>query len=117
MSWEDPAGEPPVSLTLRVPHGGLTRHTLDGVAVTTFHDRRRFAAAALQPSAGGSSARERADAWVEAARGGGSRRRSRTTEVVWAENSNLEVVGATRLRGPDGTQPITVALRHAPDLR
>ena len=39
-----PADEPPVSLTVRVPHGGLSRHTLDGVAVTTFHDRRRLGA-------------------------------------------------------------------------
>jgi hypothetical protein len=108
MAWGGPADEPPVSLTLRVPHGGLSHHTLDGVAVTTFHDRRRFAAAALQPSDASASARERADAWVEAvvAMGLGT---AHDTDVVWAgDGVALDLTSATRLHGPSGTQPITV---------
>ena len=107
MSWEDPAVEPPVSLALRVPDGGLARHTLDGVAVTTVPDRRRFAAAALQPVGGGGSALARAEAWVEALVSAGLAS-AEDTEVEWAEGIAIEMTGATRLSGPSGTQPITV---------
>lgn len=61
MGWGEDADEPPVSITLRVPLGELTRHTLDGVAVTTFRDRRRFAAASLLPAVEEAFARLRGD--------------------------------------------------------
>ena len=49
MSWEGP-DEPPITVTLRVPDGEQALHTLDGVAVTTFPDPRRFAGAGLLPA-------------------------------------------------------------------
>ncbi|MCW2737414.1 DUF6226 family protein [Nocardioides sp.] len=61
MSWEDDTDEPPVSLTLAVPGGELTRHTLDGAAVWTRPHRRRFAAAALVPAVDEAFARVRGD--------------------------------------------------------
>ncbi|SFB05744.1 Glyoxalase-like domain-containing protein [Nocardioides alpinus] len=61
MSWEDGGDEPAVSLTLAVPGGELTGHPLDGVAVSTRPDRRRFAAAALLPAVDEAFARLRGD--------------------------------------------------------
>ena len=42
--------EPPVSLSLSTPADEAGRQTLDGVAVSTRPDRRRFAAASLLPA-------------------------------------------------------------------
>ena len=107
MSWEDP-DEPPASLVLRTSSGELSRMTLDGVVITAWPDRRRFAASALQPTRGSGSARERADAWVEAivAADLGV---AHDVEVVWAgDGLAIDVTSATRVRGAAGTQPITV---------
>lgn len=106
MAWQDP-DEPVASLVLAVAGGELTHHALDGVAITTRPDRRRFAASALQPAHGSGSAPERADAWVRAvvAAGLGT---AVAVDVDWAEGISVEVTGATRLHGPPGTQPITV---------
>ena len=61
MSWSD-AEEPPVSITLGVPTGqDLARHTIDGVAVSTHADRRRFPATALLPAVDAAFARLRGD--------------------------------------------------------
>jgi hypothetical protein len=61
MSWSD-AEEPPVSIALRVPTGqGVAQHTLDGVAVATHADRRRFPATALLPAVDEAFARLRGD--------------------------------------------------------
>lgn len=106
MSWQDP-GEQVASLVLAVAGGELTRHTLDGVAIATRPDRRRFAASALQPSHGSGSASERADAWVRAVVDAGLGTAA-AVDVVWAEGIAVEVTGATRLHGPAGTQPVTV---------
>ena len=99
--------EPQTSLVLAVPFGELTHHTLDGVAVATHADRRRFAASVLQPPHGSGSARERADAWVRAVVDAGLAR-VEDVDVEWAEGIALEVTRATRLHGRPGTQPVTV---------
>lgn len=106
MSWQDP-DQPVASLVLAVAGGELTRHRLDGVAVTTRPDRRRFAASALQPSHGSGSARERAGAWVRAVVDAGLAT-VEDVDVEWAEDIAVEVTGATRLHGPAGTQAVTV---------
>lgn len=50
-SWgDDGADEPTTSLSLATSAGEPDRHTLDGVAVSTQPDRRRFAAASLLPA-------------------------------------------------------------------
>ena len=60
VSWEG-SDEPPVTVTLRVPHGEQALHTLDGVAVTTFPDPRRFAGAGLLPAVDEAFVRLRGD--------------------------------------------------------
>jgi hypothetical protein len=55
------AVDPPVSVSFAVPHGDLTGHLLDGVAVSTRSDRRRFAAARLLPAVDEAFARLRGD--------------------------------------------------------
>ena len=107
MTWEDPE-RTVATLALRTSSGELTRLTLDGVGIVAWPDRRRFAAAALQPADGHGSATDRAQAWVEAVVASGLGE-AEDTDVVWATGSStVEVTGATRLRGPAGTQPITV---------
>lgn len=106
MSWDVPDG-PAASLVLAVPVGEPSRHLLDGVAVATHPDRRRFAASTLQPSDGRGSAPERAAAWVRAVVDAGLAT-VEDVDVEWAEDIALDVTGATRLTGPPGTQPITV---------
>jgi hypothetical protein len=103
----DGTDAPVVSLVLAVPGGEITCSTLDGVCVVTRPDRRRFAPSALQPAAGSGSAPERAEAWAESLVSSGLAV-AEETEVVWAEGIAIDVVGATRLSGPAGTQPITV---------
>ena len=106
MSWEDPH-HPVASLVLAVAAGEFTRHSLDGVAVSTHPDRRRFAAAALQPADGADDCRVRAEAWIESVVAAGLGV-AEPAHVVWATGSSVEVDRVVRLRGPDGTQPITV---------
>lgn len=60
MSWEEP-DDPPVSLVLATPSGEPVRLTLDGVAVSTSPDRRRFAASSLLPAVDDAFARLRGD--------------------------------------------------------
>lgn len=50
MSWDGPADEPDVSLSLEVASGEGTTHRLDNVSVSLRPDRRRFPAAALLPA-------------------------------------------------------------------
>ena len=107
MGWDDEERGPRAWLALRTSSGELTRLTLDDVGIVAWPDRRRFAASALQP-ADGSSARERADAWVAAVVAAGLGV-AEEVDVVWADGgSTVDVRGATRLRGPAGTQPITI---------
>ncbi|RYB89699.1 VOC family protein [Nocardioides glacieisoli] len=116
MGWETP-DEPAASLVLRTPSGATTHHDLDGVGVLTWPDRRQFTAASLRPEDGPGSATERADAWVRAVVGAGIGT-ARDVEVTWADVPALEVVSATRLDGPPGTQPVTVVRgRHPVDDR
>ncbi len=61
VSWEDEPDEPAVSLSLATSAGEPARHTLDGVAVSTRPDRRRFAAASLLPAVDEAFARLRGD--------------------------------------------------------
>lgn len=63
MSWGDDerGDEPLVSLTLSTPATEPAEHTLDGVAVSTVPDRRRFAAASLLPAVDEAFARLRGD--------------------------------------------------------
>ena len=114
MSWEEPDA-PTTTLVLRTAAGEIVTHDLDDMSVVSWPDRRRFAAAALQPTDGGGSATERADAWIRAVVGAGLGT-ARDVEVSWAEGVNLDAVSATRLDGPPGTQPVTVARgRHPVD--
>lgn len=126
MSWGDPEDTPAVSLTLRVPHGEPATRALDGLALTTFRDRRRFTAAALLPSVdavfarlGGASAApalgHRADAWVEAITGAGLGTCA-PVDPVWATSTYVGVTKALRVSGPDGTQPVTVVWGTHPDV-
>ena len=94
-------------VSARTPSGATTRHDLDGVGVLTRPDRRRCPAAWLAPRTGRLGGR--------ACRRLGARRASwrgsappRTSKVTWADVPALEVVSATRLDGPPGTQPVTV---------
>ena len=106
MTWEEP-DEPPTSLALRTSAGELANLTLDGVSVTSWPDRRRFAAATLVPTTGGHDVAARADAWVDAlaAAGLGTVEECAPT---WARSINIEGERAVRVRGPGGTQPISV---------
>ncbi len=74
MSWADDAPEPRASITLAVASGELTTRTLDGVAVTTRPDRRRFAGASLLPAVDDVFARLRGDLhdWPDPHPGGAS---------------------------------------------
>ena len=113
MSWTD-ADEPPVSLALSVSTDeGLARSTLDGVLVTTHADRRRIPASRLQPTSGAHDCRLRAEAWVEAIQAAGLAE-PEPAEVAWAAPINVEPTRAVRLRGPAGTQPITVVWGNHP---
>lgn len=107
MSWDDEERGPRASLALRTSSGDLTHLTLDGVGIVAWPDRRRLAASVLQPSGGALSALERARAWIEVvvAAGLGT---ARDVDVAWADGIAIDVVNATRLHGPAGTQPITV---------
>ena len=106
MSWEEPDA-PPVSLALRTASGDIVHHDLDGVDVVTWPDRRRLAASVLQPADGDGSALERAAAWVGAIIGAGLGL-AREADVAWADGMPLDLVGATRIDGPAGSQPVTV---------
>ena len=106
MSWEAP-DEPATSLVLASPASELTRRTLDGVVVATRPDRRRFAAAALQPAEGADDCRVRAEAWIESVVAAGLGMAD-PADVIWATGTSVEVDRVVRLRGADGTQPITV---------
>jgi hypothetical protein len=106
MSWSAP-DHCLASLALAVPGGGLTRLTLDGVGITTRPDRRRFAAATLQPAGGADDCRVRAEAWIESVVAAGLGVAD-PADVVWATGTSVEVDRVVRLRGADGTQPITV---------
>ncbi|CAM3684957.1 DUF6226 family protein [Nocardioides zeicaulis] len=64
MGWADaegPADEPLASLSFGVPTGEAASAVLDGVAVSTRPDRRRFAAASLLPAVDAAFARLRRD--------------------------------------------------------
>lgn len=107
-SWEEPAA-PAASLALRTASGEIGHHDLDGVAVDVWPDRRRHAASALQPADGDGdgSAIERAEAWLRAIIDGGLGT-AREVDVAWADGVAIDVVRATRVDGPVGTQPVTV---------
>jgi hypothetical protein len=106
MGWDTPDA-PAASLVLRTASGETTHRELDGVGLLAWPDRRRFVAATLQPVDGDRSPTERADAWVSAVVEAGLGT-ARDVEVDWADSIAIDVVGATRIDGPIGTQPITV---------
>lgn len=61
MSWEE-TDQPPVSVSLDVAAGeGVQRFLLDGMAVSTHADRRRFAASTLLPAVDVAFAQRRGD--------------------------------------------------------
>ncbi len=106
MGWDDDERGSRATLALRTASGELTQHTLDGVAVVAWPDRRRFPASSLVPRDGSSGASARADAWVDVIVAAGLAV-CETVDPGWTD-PDLDVRRTIRLGGPRGTQPLTV---------
>lgn len=96
MSWDGPADQPDVSLSLAVASDEVTVHLLDDVSVSTRPDRRRFAAAALLPGVDEAFARLRGDLadWPDPHPGGASPAEDEYSRVTHPERYRLLAVRA-----------------------
>ena len=113
-SWEDEPDEPAVSLSLATSAGEPARHTLDGVAVSTRPDRRRFAAASLLPAVDEAFARLRGDLadWPDPHPGGRSPAEDEYSRCL--DPGKLPAAGRPRRRmGRGRSRPLGSASRDA----
>ncbi len=128
MSWDQgPDEEPPVSLSLATAAGEQSHHVLDGVAVSTRPDRRRFPAASLLPAVDEALARLRGELadWPDPHPGGASpaeHEYSRVTDparyrlVAARTDAWVEAVTAAGLGTAEQVDPASVRWRDEQHL-